>query len=204
MSQSKAVDQRSKREWRRDVLAVRGRLSADDTEAYALALSRRTLELPEVANAASVAAYVSVGTEPGTGPLLAALRERGVHVLLPVLLPDNDLDWAEYAGPEALVRAGRGLLEPSGARLGREAVTGAGAVLLPGLSVDTRGLRLGRGAGCYDRVLSRLAVARSEAARAVLLYDTEVVERVPGEEHDRAVGMAVTPGAVHRFGAGGE
>lgn len=203
MSQSNAADQRSKRELRRDVLAVRGRLSADEVEANTRSLTRRVLELPEVAGADSVAAYVAIGTEPGTGPLLEALRARGTRVLLPVLLPDNDLDWAEYEGPEAFVRAGRGLLEPSGTRLGREAVTEAGVVLLPGLAVDGRGIRLGRGAGCYDRVLSRLAYSASEPARVVLLYDTELVERVPSEEHDRAVDMAVTPAAVHRFGAAG-
>ncbi|MDJ1136441.1 5-formyltetrahydrofolate cyclo-ligase [Streptomyces iconiensis] len=201
MRETKAVDQRSKWELRRDVLAVRARLSPNDLLAHAQALTRRVLELPELTSATSVAAYVSVGTEPGTGPLLDALRHRGVHLLLPVLRPDNDLDWAEYEGSHALAPAGRGLLEPSGARLGPDAVTQADAVLLPGLAVDARGLRLGRGAGCYDRVLTRLATARREPARAVLLYDTELVERVPSEEHDRAVGLAVTPGAVHRFGA---
>ena len=118
---------------------------------------QRALELPELAEARTVAAYVSVGREPGTRALLDALRARGVRVLLPVLLPDNDLDWAAYEGPDALARAGRGLLEPAGPRLGPDAVTGADAVLLPGLAVDGGGMRLGRGGGSYDRVLARLA-----------------------------------------------
>lgn len=100
-----------------------------------------------------MAAYVSVGAEPGTRPLLDALRARGVRVLLPVLLPDNDLDWAAYEGPQALAPAGRGLLEPVGPRLGPEAVTQASVVLLPGLAVDRQGLRLAAAAavttGCW-------------------------------------------------------
>ena len=59
-----------------------------------------------------------MGREPGTRALIDALHARGVRVLLPVLLADNDLDWAVYAGPEHLLPAGRGLLEPDGERLG--------------------------------------------------------------------------------------
>ncbi|MFE0762746.1 5-formyltetrahydrofolate cyclo-ligase [Streptomyces smyrnaeus] len=203
MGGPKVVGDGSKRELRRAVLSVRRTLTADDLQAAAHALARHVLELPELAGAATVAGYVSVGSEPGTGPLLEALRGRGVRVLLPVLREDNDLDWAAYEGPDALVAAGRGLREPSGARLGPEAVTQADAVLLPGLAVDRGGLRLGRGAGCYDRVLTRLAARGAQPACAVLLYDGEVVDRIEGEEHDRRVDTAVTPSGVHRFGVTG-
>ncbi|MBO0651844.1 5-formyltetrahydrofolate cyclo-ligase [Streptomyces triculaminicus] len=192
--------QPSKSGLRRSLLAVRSGLTSDDIAAAEAALARRALELPELAGARTVAAYVSVGSEPGTRALLDALRARGVRVLLPVLLPDNDLDWAPYRGADRLVRASKGLLEPDGERLGPDAVTGADAVLLPGLAVDDRGLRLGRGGGSYDRVLARLERAGADPARVVLLYDDEVVARVPEEPHDHPVHAVVTPGGVRRFG----
>jgi 5-formyltetrahydrofolate cyclo-ligase len=184
---------------RRRLLAVRTRLTADDIETAQTSLACRALELPELARAGTVAAYVSVGSEPGTHALRDALRTRGVRVLLPVLLPDNDLDWGEDEGPGRLVRAGRGLLEPEGPRLGPGAVTRADAVLLPGLAVDRRGMRLGRGGGSYDRVLDRLARAGADPALVVLLYDGELLDEVPREGHDRPVHAAVTPSGVHRF-----
>ncbi len=184
---------------RRQLLAVRSALTADDVRVNAHRLSGRAADLPELAAARTVAAYVSVGREPGTRELLEELRARGVRVLLPVLLPDDDLDWAEYAGPGSLARAGRGLLEPSGPRLGPDAVTGCQAVLLPGLAVDGRGVRLGRGGGSYDRVLARLDATGSAPALVVLLYDGEVPAEVPVEPHDRPVAVAVTPSAVFRF-----
>ncbi|MFF4212469.1 5-formyltetrahydrofolate cyclo-ligase [Streptomyces sp. NPDC001796] len=188
---------------RRGFLAVRSGLTADDVREAATALAERALELPELAHARTVAAYVSVGSEPGTLALLDALRARGVRVLLPVLLPDNDLDWGTYAGAESLVSVRHGgrmaLLEPAGGRLGPEAVREADAVLLPGLAVDARGMRLGRGGGSYDRVLARLERAGADPALVVLLYDREVVERVPEEAHDRPVHAVVTPSGVRRF-----
>ncbi|MFH8733656.1 MULTISPECIES: 5-formyltetrahydrofolate cyclo-ligase [unclassified Streptomyces] len=188
---------------RAELLQVRSGLPADDVETAAGALARRALELPELAGARTVAAYVSVGREPGTRALLDALHARGVRVLLPVLLDDNDLDWGAYDGPGSLARvqhAGKmALLEPSGEPLGAEAVVEADAVLLPGLAVDGRGMRLGRGGGSYDRVLARLERADADPALVVLLYDGEVVERVPEEPHDRPVHAVVTPSGVRRF-----
>ncbi|MFJ7910050.1 5-formyltetrahydrofolate cyclo-ligase [Kitasatospora sp. NPDC096204] len=180
------------------LLARRRELAAGERSAAAGALARHAGELAAAGD--TVAAYVSVGSEPGTGPLLDALRARGVRVLLPVLLADNDLDWAEYAGPDALAPAGRGLLEPVGPRLGPRAVTEAAVVLLPGLAVDRSGLRLGRGGGSYDRVLARLERAGVRPVLAVLLYEHELLERVPAEPHDRPVDLAVLPSGVRGLG----
>ncbi|MFH8840790.1 5-formyltetrahydrofolate cyclo-ligase [Streptomyces sp. NPDC017868] len=181
------------------LLAARAALTPETLADTAESLARRGMELAELAGADTVAAYVSVGREPGTRALLDALHARGVRVLLPVLLPDNDLDWSAYEGAGRLAKAGRGLLEPVGPRLGPEAVCAAGAVLLPGLAVDGRGMRLGRGGGSYDRVLARLARAGVDPALVVLLYANEVVARVPEEPHDHPVHAVVTPEGVTRF-----
>ena len=70
------------------------------------------LEMPQVTSAGTIAAYYSVGTEPDTRGLIFALWKRGSYVVLPVLLPDGDLDWASYEGPDSLTAGPRGLLEP--------------------------------------------------------------------------------------------
>ncbi|CAL9556605.1 5-formyltetrahydrofolate cyclo-ligase [Streptomyces sp. enrichment culture] len=203
MSHLGPVDEPDKRTLRRAFLAARNRLTPDDLREAAEALAGQALALPEVAGARAVAAYVSVGAEPGTLALLDALRARGVRVLLPALLPDNDLDWGEYTGSDSLARVRHGgrmeLWEPVGARLGPDAVTGADVVLLPGVAVDGRGLRLGRGGGSYDRVLARLTAAGAHPALLVLLYDREVVAHVPAQPHDRPVDAVVTPSGVRRF-----
>ncbi|MBM7171176.1 5-formyltetrahydrofolate cyclo-ligase [Streptomyces sp. G44] len=203
MSGTETGGQPTKRTLRQGFLSVRSGLTADDTRKAAGLLAGRALELAELAGARTVAAYVSVGSEPGTRVLLDTLHARGTRVLLPVLLPDNDLDWAAYEGPGSLVRVRHQgkieLLEPSGARLGPEAVLAADAVLLPGLAVDGRGVRLGRGGGSYDRVLARLELSGADPALVVLLYDSEVVPHLPAEAHDLPVHAVVTPSGVRRF-----
>jgi 5-formyltetrahydrofolate cyclo-ligase len=181
----------------RDQLVTgRGRRSLLEVSEAARAIAEQLMGTPEIRRAATVAAYVSVGTEPGTGPLLEELRELARRVILPVLLPDNDVDWAVYEGPGELVRAGRGLLEPTGRRLGVDAVATADVVLTPGLAVDRTGMRLGRGGGSYDRVLGRVPVGTFTCA---LLYDGELLDEVPAESHDRRVTAVVTPTGITRL-----
>ncbi len=177
------------------VTARRRRPLAERGEA-ARAIAAHLLAAPEVRRAATVAAYVSMGEEPGTGELLEALRDAGKRVLLPVLLADNDLDWAVYRGPESLRAAGRGMLEPDGPTLGPDAVATADVVLVPGLAASGAGARLGRGGGSYDRALGRVPVG---TFTCVLLFDDEVGVDVPVEPHDRPVLAAATPGGVSRW-----
>lgn len=173
---------------RDQVLAARRRIPLPDLATSAAALADHLLADPAVRRAATVTAYVSVGREPGTSVLLDRLAAAGKRVLLPVVLPDLDLDWALADG--ALVPATMGLLEPSGTRLGPDAVAGADVLLLPGLAAAYDGRRLGRGGGCYDRALARVPVG---TPTFVLLHDGELGLDVPAEPHDRPVTHAVTP-----------
>jgi 5-formyltetrahydrofolate cyclo-ligase len=56
--------------------------------------------------------------------------------------------------------------------------------------VDRNGIRLGRGAGFYDRTL----VLTDPAARLVaVVRDDEVVDKLPAEPHDVRMTHALTP-----------
>ena len=137
-----------------------------------------------------VASYVPVGREPGSPAMLDALLDQDVTVLLPIV-PIGDpgpLDWARYDGEDSLAERRWGLLEPVGAPLGTGAVTEAAVILVPALAVDRTGVRLGRGAGYYDRSLTG---ASGEVVGVV--YDDEVVGELPAEPHDRRVDWVLTP-----------
>lgn len=177
-------------------LAVRGQRGAAARVTAGHALRRTALAVPELADAGTVAAYVGVGPEPATLPVLDALRDRGVRVLLPVLAPGRALDWVRYDG--RLAAAPHGLLEPVGERLGAAALTDVDLVLVPALAVDNEGNRLGRGAGYYDRAL--VTVAPGVPVLAVV-YGDEVLDHVPVEPHDRPVTGALTPGRLLRVPA---
>lgn len=181
---------------RDQLVTARNRRTVAEMGDAARTIADRLLACDEVRRAASVAAYVAVGTEPGTAPLLAGMLDAGKRVILPVLLPGNDLDWAVHTGDAGLVPVRFGLLEPSGPRLGVDAIATPDVVLVPGLAVDNGGYRLGRGGGCYDRALARVPAG---TFTCVVLYDDEVGRDVPVEPHDLRVTAAVSPSGLRRF-----
>jgi 5-formyltetrahydrofolate cyclo-ligase len=182
----------AKADLRRRLLAGRARLGPDRRGAAGRALRDAVLGLPQVQMAGTVAAYVSVGTEPDTRGLVFALWKRGSYVLLPLLRADGDLDWASYEGPDSLRPGPRGLLEPSEPPRGRAAITSADLVLVPALAAAPDGMRLGRGGGSYDRVLARVGAGIPTIA---LLYDGELLAEVPSGPHDQRVRLIARPGS---------
>lgn len=178
---------------RDQVRAARKRRPLGASSDAAAGVAEVALGWEPVRRAATVAAYVSVGSEPGTGLLLEALLAAGKRVIVPVVRPDRDLDWATYTGPDDLAPAVRGLLEPPGPRLGVDAVRTADVVLAPGLAVSPTGDRLGQGGGYYDRVLPRVPAGTPVA---IVLFDDEVGLDVPTDPHDVRVGFALTASGV--------
>jgi 5-formyltetrahydrofolate cyclo-ligase len=176
---------------RRELLAARSGLGPEERREAGRLIRDALLELPELQMAGTVAAYYSVGAEPDTRGLVFALWKRGTYVLLPLLRPGGDLDWASYEGPDSLVPGPRGLREPGEPPRGIEAVARADVVLAPALAVDHAGNRLGRGGGSYDRALARVGPLIPVIA---LLYDAELLGHVPAEPHDTPVRAAVRPG----------
>jgi 5-formyltetrahydrofolate cyclo-ligase len=176
---------------RRQLLTKRNNIDSPERDATASPLRDAVLGLPEIQMAGTVAAYVSVGSEPDTRGLIYALWKRGSYVLLPLLRADDDLDWASYEGPDSLGPGPRGLLEPTEPPRGVTAITSADLVIVPALAVDRGGMRLGRGGGSYDRALARVGAAIPTIA---LIYDDELLEEVPAGPLDQPVRMAAQPG----------
>jgi 5-formyltetrahydrofolate cyclo-ligase len=182
----------SKADLRAAILAVRRALSPREHRAEASALARHLAAL--VGDDDTVCAYVPVGSEPGSLEMIDSLHRRRVRVLLPVARHDSSglpepLQWGEYR-PGALVAARFGLREPAEPWLPADAIAQAVVILVPALAVDRAGVRLGRGAGFYDR---SLLLADPSASRIAVVRDDELVDRLPARPHDVPMSHALTP-----------
>ncbi|CPR08554.1 5-formyltetrahydrofolate cyclo-ligase [Mycobacterium bohemicum DSM 44277] len=182
----------SKAALREQLLAGRRGVDDEVRAAEARLLGRQLEQV--VPRGATVCAYVPVGTEPGSIDMLDTLLRRSARVLLPIARTAADqtplpLSWGEYL-PGALMRGRWGLLEPPEPHLPPSALGEAVLVLVPSLAVDRRGVRLGRGAGFYDRSLGE----RNARARLVaVVRDDEVLDELPAEPHDVRMTHAITP-----------
>jgi 5-formyltetrahydrofolate cyclo-ligase len=161
------------------VLAARrqrggGEIAAQRAQLRALVLARCVRE-----GWRCVAAYEPMRTEPGSVELLAGWHGLGISVLIPTLLPDNDLDWAHWHPDPDRPRPA----------LGPAAIASAEAVFVPALAVARDGVRLGRGGGSYDRALARVG----DVPVVALLFDGELVDGLPHDQWDRSVSAVATP-----------
>ncbi len=175
------------------LLAARRAVPPETRDAEARALAGHLEQLASAVD--TVCAYVPVGGEPGSTAMLDGLTCRGVRVLLPVARTEDDgtplaLRWGEYR-PESLTTARFGLLEPPQPWLAADALAEADLIVVPAVAVDRRGVRLGRGAGFYDR---SLLLRRPQIPLIAIVRDTELLDELPAEPHDVPMTHALTPG----------
>lgn len=177
---------------RRALLAARAEAPEVVRRAEADLLSRSLDEA--VGQAETVAAYLPIGTEPGSPEMLDVLARRCATVLLPVVRtgPAGEhlpLQWGRYI--PGRLRAGRfGLREPDEPWLPAAALADVQVVLVPALAVDRRGVRLGRGGGFYDR---SLPLCRPGTRLVAVVRDCEVIDALTAEPHDVRMTHALTP-----------
>jgi 5-formyltetrahydrofolate cyclo-ligase len=186
------VASRSKAEIRAEILAARRAVAPQVHEAEVEALCGHLADA--VGRLQTVCAYVPIRFEPGSIALLDKLLRLRARVLLPVARSGDGgvplpMRWGPYQ-PGELVPARLGLQEPQEPWLPAEAVADAAVVFVPALAVDRTGVRLGRGAGFYDRTLR---MARPGARLVAVVRDDELVDRLPAEPHDVPMTHALTP-----------
>jgi 5-formyltetrahydrofolate cyclo-ligase len=178
---------------RADILAARKSLSADARLLETQALVRHLGTVLRAED--TVAAYAPLPSEPGFPELADAVVAICGSVLLPIARESDDgirmpLQWSSYRAGQ-LVAAPYGLFEPPPPWLPPSALGSVGTVLVPALAVDRHGVRLGRGAGYYDRSLG----FRDPAALLIaVVRDDELVDELPAEPHDLIMTHALTPG----------
>lgn len=140
-----------------------------------------------------VTCYVSMDGEPPTEKLRQYLKSIGKTVLLPIMKPKRELAWGIDEGD--LVRNNYGVEEPVATHL---TPADASLMIIPALRAGRDGTRLGRGAGYYDRALAATPLSvNGGPMRIVLVFDDELVDSVPHEEHDQIMDGVITPDELY-------
>ena len=146
----------------------------------------RLTALPQWRQADVLLLFHGMGSEPDTARLLPALWAAGRTVGLPRCLPGRGMEFRAVGPDTPLRRHPFGMLEPDEA-CPLLVPTAQSLALVPGVSFDRSGGRLGQGGGYYDRWLAGYPGRTVGLCRACLLSDALVLE-----PHDRRVDLVVT------------
>jgi len=185
----------AKPELRRRVLAARDALPGAERARLSVAICARAAALPELTAAATIMLFAAFRSEVDTGSLLSWALERGKTVCLPRVLGSRRMAAYRVTDPATdLVPGTWGIPEP---REGLEEVPAElmDVVVVPGAAFDAAGRRCGYGGGFYDTYLPR---TRAGVPWVALAFEAQLVDELPCEPHDLAVGAVVTEARLIR------
>ena len=139
-------------------------------------------------DAAHVALYCGITPEVVTRPFLKAiLKDKKVY--FPRVEPGSrSMKFRRVLScSRDLVRGTYGIMEPK-ARCPAYPSSRMDIIIVPGMAFDRRGVRLGRGAGYYDRLLKKAP----KVVKIGLCFREQLIRKVPMTEHDVAVDRVIT------------
>lgn len=179
----------SKRDFRRTLFDARIAMSPAERDRANHSLQARIISLLQERGAARVAAYMPTASEPGGQDLVEVLRSSGYQVIIPISNADFSLTWFEVTADTTFQPGPFGIPEPVGDPLPTDALEQVDIILVPTLAVSTKGYRMGKGGGYYDRALA----AHPEIPTAAVVFAHELRHDLPLEPHDRATDVIITP-----------
>ncbi len=182
-----------KQRLREERLAVREALSEQERSVFDDRITQKLLATSEYAEATTVLTYVSVSSEVSTRMFIERALRDGKTVAVPRCLPGHCLEFVAIASLEQLVAAPFNLLEPAKELPAlTEDQKNNSICIVPALLVDTKGYRLGYGAGFYDRFLSTYP-----GKKICLAYQQNLSRTMlPHTAFDVAVDMVITESDV--------
>lgn len=143
----------NKDQLRKEIRQEKRHFSGEQLAGMSLPVIERLLRHERVRQARTVLMYWSLPDEVDTHQAVDTLRAQGHKVLLPVVTDHCHMELREYEGRASLREGAFHIYEPTGRLFTR--YDEIDVAVIPGMSFDNHGNRLGRGKGYYDRFLSQ-------------------------------------------------
>ena len=160
-----------KKPLRREMLARRRALAAEERRRASEMICVRVRELPMLQEARTIMLYASTEEEIDLYPLMETLLAEGRRIVLPEITGRGTMEARELAAMDALTDGAFGIAVPDPTRSSIVPPEEIDVVVVPGAAFAADGGRLGLGGGYYDRFLPRAL----NAVRLVLAFDFQIV-----------------------------
>jgi 5-formyltetrahydrofolate cyclo-ligase len=175
----------NKPDLRKKMLAARNSMSPSDRAEASRKMLAALTSTPEYISAKTIFCYVSTAGEPDTSELINDALSKGKRVCAPLckqkgimqareITSLHDLKPGKYDIPEPEQHCP--IIEPQDIDL----------IIVPCISCDEEGYRLGYGGGFYDRW------PQTPAPRIALCYEKTKTKSLPKEPHDQKVDIIIT------------
>ncbi|WP_297201841.1 5-formyltetrahydrofolate cyclo-ligase [uncultured Pluralibacter sp.] len=174
-------------------------LTSGQQSQFAQQAAERMMSWPPMAQARSVALFLSFDGELDTRPLIEMLWRSGRQVYLPVLHPfsPGNLLFLRYHSRSPLVVNRLKISEPMLDVREVLPLSELDVLITPLVAFDAQGQRLGMGGGFYDRTLQNWRRYRLQPVGYA--HDCQQVAHLPVEKWDIPLPAIVTPSKIWRW-----
>lgn len=193
---------KSKKALRKDIKEKQRALEKEYTEQADRQICRNILDMAEYKNAKAVFCFVGTKDEIDTVPILEQVLVDGKTLLVPKChkADINTMDAYEITSLDQLEAGNYGIMEPiEGTRLAEP--DEIDFAVIPCLSCDREGHRLGHGGGYYDRYLADEDYRQGDKCfpRTVVCRERLMVEKIPCEKTDQTMDIVVSEEGIFRL-----
>jgi 5-formyltetrahydrofolate cyclo-ligase len=189
----------TKNEIRLKLKEQRNKLTSKERDSLGTAISNRLFQTDAYINCNMIFPYLSFRSEVDTRDIIRRSVKEGKEVFIP-RVEDKDMNFYKVQNLEGLILSKFGISEPPKEEINRYKEpwicdnSYPKLMLLPGLAFDRYGNRIGYGAGYYDRYLS--AFSLTHFYKIGLVYDFQVIDRIPANEFDIKADAILTPSGL--------
>ena len=175
-----------KNDLRDEQLAKRKKLPITYRKRVEKVLLEKLITLPEYQGSEMIFCYIGMEDEVDTWRFIERFWQDGKRVCVPRVINHEQMEIRELHKQTPLKRSSFGVLEPTNSSplVAHEDI---GLVIVPCVTANLVGDRLGYGGGFYDRFLKN-----SQAYSVICLWEKMVYENIPIEEHDVKVEQVIT------------
>ena len=176
---------------RKEAAAIRDSIPEQERAAQSEKIFRRVTELEEYHNSEVILCYYSIGSEVDTHPFLERAVCDGKRVYIPRVLSREEMRFYLYEAEElAVSRFGipEPTEDPEKEFVFEKEIPEKCLVVMPGLSFDKAGGRLGYGGGYYDRFLA----VRPGMHTCAVAFGAQMREHVPTDPLDMRPQRVIT------------
>ena len=158
------------------------------------AICRHVLAMPEYRDAETVFCFVGRQHEIDTMPLLRQILADGKRLCVPLCVEKGIMELRQISAIEDLIPGSYGIQEPPADAL-TVSVDDVDLSIIPCLTCDHGGRRLGFGGGYYDRFLGAY-----RSAAVLVCRERLIREELPVEPHDMPVPWVITERGLYEDG----
>lgn len=179
----------NKQELRKEIRYRKRQFTQEQLGELSLSVISQLRKHPRVKAAHTLLLYYSLPDEVNTHEWIDELEAEGKRILLPVVINAEDIVIREYTGKHDLAEGSFHIMQPMGKLFPVSRYQEIEVAIIPGMSFDDAGHRLGRGKGYYDRLLAKLRGKEVDKSgkdiyKIGVCFGFQKLQEIPFESHD--------------------